>query len=67
VRRDFELYSPLVRAGGLIAFHDIVDGRPDYVGGVPEFWKSVKTPDARELVEDPRQGGWGIGVFPVRG
>src|ERR1700722_6805856 len=24
VKRDFEMYSPLVRAGGLIAFHDIV-------------------------------------------
>jgi predicted O-methyltransferase YrrM len=63
VRHDFELYSGLVRPGGLIAFHDIVDGRPDLVGGVPRFWRSVKTDGARELVEDPGQGGWGIGVL----
>src|SRR6202021_3047068 len=24
VKRDFEMYSPLVRSGGMIAFHDIV-------------------------------------------
>lgn len=63
VRSDFELYSDLVRPDGLIAFHDIVDGRPDLVGGVPRFWRSVKTDGALELVEDPDQGGWGIGVL----
>lgn len=63
VRADFELYRALVRRGGLVVFHDIVDGRPDLVGGVPEFWRSVKTPDAQELVEDRAQGGFGIGVL----
>lgn len=63
VRRDFDLYSDLVRPGGVIAFHDIVDGRPDLVGGVPRFWRSVKNDGARELVEDRAQGGWGIGVL----
>lgn len=32
---------------------------------VPEFWESVKTADARELVENRGQGGFGIGVLPV--
>jgi cephalosporin hydroxylase len=63
VRHDFELYSDLVRPGGMIAFHDIVDGRPDLVGGVPRFWQSVKDDGARELVQDRDQGGWGIGVL----
>jgi predicted O-methyltransferase YrrM len=27
VKKDFEMYSPLVRKGGIIAFHDII---PDY-------------------------------------
>jgi predicted O-methyltransferase YrrM len=63
VARDFELYRQLVRPGGIIAFHDIVDGRPDLVGGVPRFWQSVKTADAQQLVADPAQGGFGIGVL----
>ena len=37
VRADFELYEPLVRDGGLVAFHDIVPGSRDLVGGVPGF------------------------------
>jgi predicted O-methyltransferase YrrM len=63
VRTDFELYRDLVRPGGIIAFHDIVDGKPDWVGGVPNFWRSVRTEDAVEFVEDRAQGGWGIGVL----
>jgi len=43
VKRDFEMYSPLVREGGIIAFHDIVPGPPENVGGVPEFWNRIKT------------------------
>jgi predicted O-methyltransferase YrrM len=63
VRSDFELYRDLVRRGGVIAFHDIVDGIPEFVGGVPDFWRSVRTAAAQELVEDRRQGGYGIGVL----
>jgi predicted O-methyltransferase YrrM len=64
VRRDYELYAPLVREGGIIAFHDIVDGRYEAVGDVPRFWREVQpnlTPTA-ELVESWHQGGFGIGV-----
>jgi len=32
VEGDFEMYSPLVRRGGIIAFHDIVPGPPENVG-----------------------------------
>jgi predicted O-methyltransferase YrrM len=66
VRRDFLMYGPLVRTGGLIAIHDIVPGPEDKVGGVPKFWnvarKAYKT---RELVKDWGQGGFGIGVVQV--
>jgi predicted O-methyltransferase YrrM len=64
VSLDWSMYSPLVRAGGLIAFHDIVDGPADRVGGVPRFWSELKSsvPDAREVVEDESQGGYGIGI-----
>jgi predicted O-methyltransferase YrrM len=63
VARDFELYRDLVRDGGLIAFHDIVEGRPELVGDVPAFWRSVKTAASLEFVDDPAQGGYGIGVL----
>jgi len=63
VRNDFELYHGLVRRGGVIAFHDIVDGTPEFVGGVPDFWRSIRTADAQEFVEDRAQGGFGIGVL----
>jgi predicted O-methyltransferase YrrM len=63
VTRDFELYRDLVRPGGVIAFHDIVDGKHEFVGGVPHFWRSIKTPDALEFIADSRQGGYGIGLL----
>ncbi len=37
VKQDYEFYSPLVRPGGLIAFHDIVS-----VSGVEQFWGELK-------------------------
>lgn len=66
VKRDFEMYAPMVRKGGIIAFHDIADGPPENVGGVPEFWREVKSQHRHEqFVENPRQGGLGIGVLYV--
>jgi predicted O-methyltransferase YrrM len=64
VRGDFETYAPLVRPGGLIAFHDIVDGPPEAVGGVPRFWKEIREQVAvEEIVADWAQGGYGIGLI----
>jgi predicted O-methyltransferase YrrM len=64
VRSDFAMYSPLVRPGGVIAFHDIVPGPESDVGGVPRFWRELKnSPDTREFIADPGQGGYGIGVM----
>jgi predicted O-methyltransferase YrrM len=66
VRRDFLMYGPLVRPGGVIAIHDIVPGREDRVGGVPKFWDLVKRVyETRELVDDWAQGGFGIGVVQL--
>lgn len=74
VTRDFELFSPLVRKGGLIAFHDIV---PDYRtrfgtptasngGEVWKLWESLKArcPQTQEFFEQgPEQDGYGIGLI----
>lgn len=66
VKRDFEMYAPLVRKGGLIAMHDIVDGLPEYVGGVPQFWREVRQQYRhREIINDPSQGGYGLGIIYV--
>lgn len=40
VKQDFELYSPLVRPGGLIMFHDIYNDSPGMVE-VPRFWQEL--------------------------
>lgn len=63
VRRDFELYAPLVRPGGLIAFHDI-HPNPDFPGNqVHPFWDEVRHRYAhRELVDQDHPGGVGMGI-----
>jgi len=72
VKKDFEMYSPLVRKGGIIAFHDII---PDYytkygiktsswAGEVYKFWNEVKEKyEHLEIVKDRSQDGAGIGPF----
>ena len=68
VSRDFELYAPLVRRGGLVAFHDIVPGGPGKQGdpgSVPVFWKELRESHRveAEFVEDWEWGSCGIGVI----
>lgn len=68
VRVDFEMYSPLVKRGGIIAFHDIVPGPEENVGGVPRFWAELKNYSNyryREIVKRFDQGGYGIGILEV--
>jgi cephalosporin hydroxylase len=71
VKADFSNFSPLVGTGGLIVFHDIVRdlgsrcGTPTqhYTGGVPTFWEEIKARHrTSELIEDPGQDGYGIGI-----
>jgi len=58
VKKDFETYSNLVGEGGIIAFHDIVPGPAESVGGVPMFWNEIKHQfDCVELVKDWKQRG----------
>jgi predicted O-methyltransferase YrrM len=68
VRKDYNLYAPLVRPGGLIALHDIVPGEAELVGGVPRFWEEFKrSHETMELVESWDQQAYGIGVVRVNG
>jgi cephalosporin hydroxylase len=73
VAQDFEMFAPLVRPGGVVAFHDIVAdvrarrGEPTLrdSGGVPQFWQELRGryPDHREFIDDPEQDGCGIGMI----
>jgi cephalosporin hydroxylase len=62
VKSDFELYSPLVRPGGMIAFHDIITRHPGC--NVPQFWTEIKDRHRHlEIVEDRKRDWGGIGVL----
>jgi hypothetical protein len=57
-KTDYELYSPFVREGGLIGFHDLMlNNPPEVVKVFREVSKDNKT--AKEIVLD----GVGIGAF----
>ena len=66
VKRDFEMYSPLVRSGGIVAFHDICEHAQAAGCEVSRFWNEVK-PGFRhiEIVENWNQGWAGIGVLYI--
>jgi predicted O-methyltransferase YrrM len=64
VKQDFDSYGPLVAADGIIAFHDIVTGPEELVGGVPTFWNELKSGhESAEFVSDWNRGSCGIGVI----
>lgn len=65
VRTDFELYSPLVRPGGLVAFHDVAE-HEDTTCQVSRFWEEAKQryPHS-EVIRDRHQGWAGIGLLYV--
>jgi cephalosporin hydroxylase len=66
VKRDWELYSPLVKPGGWIAFHDIVDG-PRTGGGVTRLFRELQTQYVGRsfiLAEGSDWGGIGAVTIP---
>jgi len=42
VKQDFEMYGPLVKSGGFVAFHDITDNPEVPVYGVAKFWRELR-------------------------
>jgi predicted O-methyltransferase YrrM len=62
--RDFEMYSSLVRKGGIIAFHDVVKHPPYVDCEVEKFWNEIKNNyKFEELVKDYNQNWAGIGIL----
>ena len=61
VKKDWEMYSPLVRSGGLIAFHDVAGNYGETQ--VKAFWDTIKKSYAhREYMTHPERL-YGIGVL----
>jgi cephalosporin hydroxylase len=66
VNADFQMYSGLVRPGGLIVFHDICKHSVELNCHVDRFWQEVKNErQVHEFVHDLKQGICGIGVVEV--
>jgi hypothetical protein len=65
VRQDFEMYSPLVRKGGMTAFHDIVPLAPEWGSSrVDKFWSTLKESFNCSEIIDTANGPWGgIGIL----
>ncbi|HCU80056.1 MAG TPA: hypothetical protein DGN60_02690 [Chloroflexi bacterium] len=68
VKRDFELYAPLVRKGGIVAFHDIVYHPNFPETQVDRYWNELRDKYRfREFIDLEDERGWGqwggIGVL----
>lgn len=61
VKKDWEMYSPLVRPGGMIAFHDIAGSYDDTQ--VKRLWDGIKSEFATREYAVDRDGKYGIGVL----
>lgn len=62
VKADFEMYSPLVRPGGIVAFHDVAQDSPTIK--VQKFWNEIKANYLhREIVDRSSDRTYGIGIL----
>jgi cephalosporin hydroxylase len=69
VRRDFELYSPLVPVGGLVCLHDINPHVSFPSLQVDRFWWEIRRDhpdDTWEIVNRDRPWGHGMGIGVLR-
>lgn len=59
VKQDFNLYTPMVKKGGLVALHDIIYLNAE--NNVPPFWNELKQKyDYIEIAQDYDTTGVGI-------
>jgi len=66
VKSDFQLYGPLVRAGGIIALHDICPRPESSDIQVDRFWNEIKTNCQTQEIIAPSGTGRQIGSGIVR-
>ncbi len=63
VKKDFEMYSPLVKRGGIVAFHDIAYSLSN-INEVYKFWEEIKQNyEYEEYSEKKNNIGYGIGIL----
>ncbi len=67
VWQDFRKYSPLVRPGGLIAFHDVSQRTTPATEGTALFWQEFKADHETDERVAGGEPGCGIGVYRVPG
>ena len=66
VKTDFLCYLPMVRKGGIVAFHDIAEHPAGSGCEVSRFWNEVKQEYPHEEIIENRAQGWaGIGIVTV--
>ena len=65
VRSDYAFYAPLVRKGGLIAFHDIdASINQEHCAGIKKLWQELKEVNSSvEFVNTEAEVYFGIGVI----
>jgi len=64
VRKDFEMFGPLVGRSGLVAFHDIAIHPPETHCEVSQFWNQIKNSyEHLEIIESASQDWGGIGIL----
>ena len=67
IKSDYEMYSPLVRKGGIIGMHDIASKRFAEGEEVRIFWEELKASglSCTEIMEHPQKNLYGIGIVRV--
>ena len=64
IKLDFQMYSPLIRKGGLIALHDICKHPPAMGCNIHKFWNEIKRKyKFQEIISKQNQTWGGIGVL----
>jgi cephalosporin hydroxylase len=66
VKKDFEMYSPLIRKGGIIAFHDIAKNYFDPECQVDLLWEDFELNsnfNLKQIIKQPFEGWAGIGIL----
>ena len=66
-KMDHEMYGSLVRKGGIIAFHDIINTaqlRKEHArGSCADYWAEIKNSNSIELIDEQDLHWGGIGVI----
>lgn len=62
IKSDFEMYSPLVRTGGIVGFHDIGENEE---GGGRRFWNEIKLNFKHKEILKDKNNEKGIGILYI--